>query len=235
MELYRDLMFKRNLHGYVEETRVQLYKGYLRQIPLWVVYHPLNEEIDLRDVERYGHYFISGGSVVDYFDKFKAAWVSGEEYIPSIDLCHEVIEHIRHLKPGLGEKMYRLIYRCPDADIPECAMGHAPFDVDHPWFVSSRPDRDGIGRWCVYPESIALVLVKMLSASQFSGYVYDRTRNNPGNGEFVIQHTPYNVTGSPDEFDVWTDGESTPHWNIPVYLDFNEAVSKVVNCYYHKL
>lgn len=231
MELYRDLMFKRNLHGYVEETQVQVYKAYLRQVPLWIVYHPQNGEQDGRNVERYGLYFLTGDSVIDYFNAFKKAWSTDGDYIPSIDLCNEVVESVRDAKPEPGSLMYRVIYRCPGADIPECAMGHAPFDVNHPWFVSSQPSADGIGRWCVYPENLALVLVKMLSLTPFGGYVHDRVRDNPDGGKFIVQSTPYDASGNASEFEVWTDVTETDHWNHRVILDFNADMSKIITTY----
>lgn len=231
MELYRDLMFKRNLHGYVEETQVQVYKTHFRQIPLWVVYHPHNGEQDGRNAERYGFYFLTGKGVVDYFDAFKDAWVRGGEYIPSIDLCHEVLEANRDGILDPSGLMYRVVYRCPGADIAECAMGHAPFDEHHPWFVSSQPNTDGIGRWCIYPENIAMALARMLSVTPFGGYVYDRVRDNPNGGKFIVQSTPYNITGSPAEGEVWTDVTETDHWNHRVILDFNADMSKIITTY----
>lgn len=228
MELYRDLMFKRNLHGYVEETHVQLYKTYLRQIPLWVVYHPHNSEQDRRDVERHGLYFLTGYGVVEYFDAFKEAWVTGDEYIPSIDLCHDAIEAARGEKLDPSGLMYRVAYRCPGEDIIECAMGHAPFDDHHPWFVSSQPNAAGIGRWCVYPENIAIALARVLSLTPFGGYIHDRVRNNPDGGKFIVQSTPYDASGSPADGEVWTDVTEVDHWNHSVSMDFNADISKVI-------
>lgn len=235
MELYRDLMFKRNLHGYVEETQVQVYKAYLRQIPLWIIYHPHNGERDTRNVERHGLYFLSAQSVVKYFTAFKEAWVTGGEYIPSIDLDYDVVEATRAGKLDPSELMYRVVYRCPGATIAECAIGHAPFDLDHPWFVSSQPSADGIGRWCVYPEHIAMALARMLSRTPFAGYVHDRVRDNPNGGKFIVQSTPYNASGDASEFEVWTDVLETDHWNLRVVLDFNADMSEVITTYDVKL
>lgn len=229
MELYRDLMFKRNINGYTEETRVQVYFTYVRQIPLWVVYHPHNQELDLLDVAEHGHWFLRAESVILYFDAFKKAWAEGGEYIPSIDLTQEAIEGLRNAKPDEDGLMYRVIYNCPAADISICAMGSDLYDPDKPRFVSDTTY--DIGRWCIYNEHVAKAVMRMHSVTPYGGYVYERIRDNPDGGMFIVQSAPYHPSGNPPNGAVWSFVEDAPHWNKRVYLKFNEDMSDIVTVY----
>ncbi|ABY63219.1 hypothetical protein ST201phi2-1p395 [Pseudomonas phage 201phi2-1] len=225
MELYRDLVFKRNIHGYAEETRVQLYRTHIRQLPFWVVYHPHNEELDLRKVEKLGSYFLAPESVVGYFRSFYNAWATGSEFIPSIDMTDEALHALRSARPDPNGLMYRVIYRNPFADIPECAFGHGLYDIDEPRFVSTKTS--SIGHWCIYNEHVAKAVTRVHAAMPFSGYVWDRLCNNPSGGYMVVQATPFNPSGNPIEGEEWRDIEEAPVWNISVRLDFNADMSDI--------
>jgi len=225
MELYRDLLFKRNLYGYVEETRVQLYFTYIRQIPFWVVYHPHNDELDLLKVREYGKYFVAPESVLNYFKSFYSAWTRNETFIPSIDMTDEALDHLRTAKPDPNGLMYRVIYRNPFAEIEEVAFGSGWHDIDEPRFVPAKTY--DFGRWCIYPEHIAKAVATLHSTAMYDNYVRDRVKNNPETGFFVVQSAPFHPSGNPPEGEDWVEVASLSHWNKHVVIDFNEDMSDI--------
>ncbi len=226
MELIHDIAFKRNIYGYTEESRVQVYQFWLRQIPVWIVYHPHNEQYDHQSVEENGLYFLNMAVMIDYFDKFKKAWMSDGEYIPSIDLCIDAINTTKAVKPDPNGLMYRVVFKCNDPGLGMYAIGEVPLSKGEPWFVSCEPNQNNIGRWCIYNENLARAV--MHTVASYGGGVYECVRNLLGDGYFIVQSTPYNSTGVPLDGEVWTNVVSNSYMGSYAKFGFNADISQVV-------
>lgn len=211
MELHRDVMFKRNIHGYVEEARVQVWLTHIRQIPMVIVYHPHNQEHELESVMTHGLHFLSMGGAIQHIRKAYAAFQEDTDFFVSPDVCHDALEALRLSKPDVDGDMYRVVYRSPLTEIKDVAIGCGSDDINEVRFVST--ETDPIGHWCIYNKNIAEAVANLNSTASFDGYIYRRLRDNPDGGLFVIQSTPYNPDGNPKEGNDWVDVKSVPHWN----------------------
>lgn len=221
----RDVLYKRNVFGYEEETRLQLYVTHVRQIPMYVVYPVQNEsDYDPLDVEEYGYWFLNAENVVKFVKDYIGAWQRNSDAIPSVDLCREVIDSLN--KPfEFDEHMYRVVFRDPIGDIPVSAMGSMPYDEHHPWFVSA--DAKEVAKYNIYTGPVAQVVARLNSLVGHHGYVHDRVRMACDGAHFAVEYAPYHPSGVPQDGDKWMEFETYPAWNRKISLNFTDDIMEL--------
>lgn len=225
MDLWHDVVFKRNFHGYVEEARVQLWRVYVRQVPMWIVYHPHNNEDDIQHIKEHGLYFMSPKTVLEHIARFYHSFQMDTECVVLRDLCQDSIDAMRKAKPNPDGLMYRVVYSNPMAELPLCAIGHGLYDLDEPRLVNA--ETADIGRWCIYNLGNARAVALMNSSNLFKSYLNDRLRNNPDGGSFLIQSTLYNEDGNPKEGEHWMVVDEFPHVIKPPMIEFTDDLSDI--------
>lgn len=223
MELYRDVVFKRNVFGWEEHARVQLYTTYLKQLPFYVVYVVHNSEEGALDAKEHGHWFLDPHNAAMFVDQFATAFRNNQEFIPSIDMTSEVLDALRDSSVHAdAEQMYRVVFVDPESDMLVSAMGSMAWNIHHPWFVST--ESGDVARHCIYTENVAMCVARMNATIRIKGYVNDRVMGCSDCARFIVESAPYDPTGVSDE---WTVVEEFPVFNQRVVIDFNESATEL--------
>lgn len=227
MQLIRDGVFKRNIHGYMEYTRIQLYTTHLRQVPMYVVYMVHNDEFELPDVVDNGHWFLAAENAAKFVKDVVTAWVKNTDCIPSIDITEELVSTLRDKVDEFTDTMYRVVFRDPISEIPVSAMASMPYNHHQPLFVSAESHTTA--KYNIYPKHLAMAIACVNATMSHKGYVNDRIRHARDGAHFAVESAPYHPSGIPQDGAKWFEVESYPVWNKAITISFTPDMTDV--CY----
>lgn len=223
MKLIRDFLVKRNIHGYEEAVRTQVYSTWVKQMHLFVVYHVHNDQDSVFRAERYGHWFRSTQRVARYMHSFFNAWYTNQEYQGEPDLLLESIDEwvFDQALTADSKWMYRIALY--DFRYGQQALGSGTYDPDRPLFMDAS--KLSTTRYNIYSLEMAKMIVDTMETS-YIGSDY-RSEGQDTQFDLVVERASYDRTGNLSDHD-WAAVYCKPTWCSPVPTDLNETCDKVI-------